>query len=114
MTDENGQPTAAVLAMAVVNEALLNRADRRTPTMPAYFLLTSELQKPEGLKTPDFYLSEETKGNLPAAVALDLLLGVQTPSDAMERPPLMSDNLTQIRRTTKRAWSTIRPTAPRP
>ena len=33
----------------------------------------------------------------PAAVALDLLLGVQTPSAAAERPPLMSDNLAQIR-----------------
>ena len=97
VTDENGKPAAAVLGVAVVDEALLELADRRTPAMPTYFLLTSEIQKPESLETPDFYLSDETKGKVPAAVALDLLLGVQTPSAAAERPPLMSDNLTQIR-----------------
>jgi len=34
---------------------------------------------------------------VPAAVALGLLLGVQEPPAAAEQPPLMSDNLTQIR-----------------
>ena len=61
-TDENGKPAPAALGVAVVDEALLKSADHRTPTVPTYFLLTSEIQKPESLESPDFYLSDETKG----------------------------------------------------
>ena len=89
-------------------------------SLPTYFFLTSEI-KPEGLERADFYLSDQTKDDVPAAVALDLLLGAgratigrtippgnrrAAPGDgnlgrpaasAVGQPPLMFDNLNQIR-----------------
>ena len=69
-------------------------------SLPAYFLLTSAIQRPADLDGADFYLSDQTKDDVPAAVALDLLLGTQAapPADsAAGEPPLMFDNLNQIR-----------------
>jgi alpha-2-macroglobulin-like protein len=77
VTDESGAPTAAALGVAVVDDALLNLADDHAPSMPTYFLLTSEIDKPEDLENADFYLSDGTRGEAKAAEALDLLLGTQ-------------------------------------
>ena len=74
VTDENNKPVpAAVLGVAVVDDALLNLADDDTPRMTTHFLLTSEIEKPEDLEDADFYLGDDPK----AAAALDLLLGTQ-------------------------------------
>ena len=122
ITNEKGEPTPAVLGVSVVDEALLNLADNPAPSMPAHFLLTSELRRPEDLEDADFYLSDESKDGVPAAVALDLLLGTQgggglaekgsrppagkapdherdstaAPADTVA-PPVMSDNVLKIR-----------------
>ena len=77
VTDENDKPVPAVLGVAVADDALLNLADDRTPSMPTHFLLTSEIEKPEDLEHADFYLSDQTKGKTTSGEALDLLLGTQ-------------------------------------
>jgi uncharacterized protein YfaS (alpha-2-macroglobulin family) len=122
VTDENDKPVPAVLGVAVADDALLNLADDRTPSMPTHFLLTSEIEKPEDLEHADFYLSDQTKGKTTSAEALDLLLGTQgwrrfvqksllaasrgerNPEKLAKlavvgagQPPLMCDNIEQIR-----------------
>jgi alpha-2-macroglobulin-like protein len=122
VTDENGKPAPAVLGVAVADDAVLNLADDRTPSMPTHFLLTSEIEKPEDLEHADFFLSGQTKGKTTSAEALDLLLGTQGWRRFVEKsllaanrqehnpeklaklavvgagqPPLMSDNIEQIR-----------------
>jgi len=77
VTDEEGKPVPAVLGVAVVDDALLNLADDRAPSMTTHFLLSSEIEKPEDLEDANFYLSETPKGKVSPAVALDLLLGTQ-------------------------------------
>ena len=107
----------------MVDEALFSLADDHTPSMPTYFLLTSEINKPENLENADFYLSDNTSSQVPPAVALDLLLGTQgwrrfaeksrlqptnegpeknrltsfATLNGMAGPPLMYDNLGRIR-----------------
>ena len=124
VSDEDGRPVPAVLGVSVVDDALLNLADSElgkgdTPAMPTYFLLTSEVDKPEDLEDADFYLSDDAE----ADVALDLLLGTQGWRRFVEKtlqqlkeegeederisrlvalggeanPPAMFDNLAQIR-----------------
>ena len=73
VTDEKGQPSPAVLGVAVVDDALLKMADDDTPAMPTHFYLTTEVEQPEDLEKADFYLSDDPK----APAALDLLLGTQ-------------------------------------
>ncbi len=73
VTNERGEPTPAVLGVAVVDDALLKMADDDTPQMTTHFYLTTEVEKPEDLEKADFYLSAEAK----APAALDLLLGTQ-------------------------------------
>ena len=120
VTNEKGKPAPAVLGVAVVDDALLKLDDDRTPAMPTYFLLASEINKPADLESADFYLSDETKDNVPAATALDLLLGTQgwrfaekpavqqtagREDESLVRPaalgiggpPAISDNIEQIR-----------------
>ncbi len=122
VTDENDKPVPAVLGVAVADDALLNLADDRTASMPTHFLLTSEIEKPEDLEHADFFLSDQTKGKTTAAEALDLLLGTQgwrrfvgpsrLAAAGRERdieklanlavvgagqPPLMYDNIEQLR-----------------
>ena len=77
VTNEKGQPVPATLGATVVDDALLSVADDRAASMPTCFLLTGAIEKPEDLEGADFYLSDRSKDNVPAAVALDLLLGTQ-------------------------------------
>jgi hypothetical protein len=73
-TDENGQPQPAVALAAVVDQKLLELAGEKTyRSMPAFFLLTTELRRPEDLENADFLLGD----GLEAAKSLDLLLGTQ-------------------------------------
>jgi hypothetical protein len=67
--------------------------------MATRLLLTGEIEKPEDLEKADFYLSEGTKGDVPAAVALDLLLGARGWRRFAELggPPIMFDNIGRIR-----------------
>ncbi len=111
VTNEKGQPAAAALGVTAVDGALLNAAGNGAASLPTYFFLTSEIQRPKDLEGADFYLSDRTKDGVPAAVALDLLLGTQASPRGAERslspptqpapapgvPPLMFDNLNQIR-----------------
>ncbi|NNE00656.1 MAG: hypothetical protein HKN47_25350, partial [Pirellulaceae bacterium] len=73
VTDENDQPTPAVLGVAVVDDAALSLDETERPTLRTHFLLTSEVEKPEDLEHANFYLSDGTE----AAESLDLLLGTQ-------------------------------------
>lgn len=73
VTDEQGRPVPGVLGVAVVDDALLNLADDKSPRMTTHYLLTTEIEKPEDLEDANFYLSDDEK----AHEALDLLLGTQ-------------------------------------
>ncbi len=120
VTDEQGEPIPAAVSVAVVDDSLLNLADDDFPGINTHFLLTTEVKDPQDLEEADFYLSDDPE----AAVALDLLLGVQgwrrfigktLPQLADEgrdveplerlaalggetRPPAMFDNLGVIRK----------------
>ncbi|QEL16016.1 alpha-2-macroglobulin family protein [Limnoglobus roseus] len=73
-TNENDQPTAAILLAAVVNQSVLAMADDKAERLlPTHFLLAGELQRPEQLEHADFLLTHHPK----AAETLDLLLGTQ-------------------------------------
>jgi hypothetical protein len=73
-TNEKGQPTPAILLVAVVDKTVLNMADEKTArSMPTHFFLTSEVRRPEDLEHADFLLSDHPL----APIALDLLLGTQ-------------------------------------
>jgi hypothetical protein len=72
--NETGQPSAAVLLVAVVNQSVLTMADDKVERMlPAHFLLAGEVQHPDELEYADFFLTGHPK----AAESLDLLLGTQ-------------------------------------
>ena len=103
VTDEHDRPTAAMLGVAVVDDAALSLDEHERPTLRTHFLLTSEINKPEDLEHANFYLpeslasgaasaprsdgegtDERTGGLTPprspmasAAEAVDLLLGTQ-------------------------------------
>ena len=73
LSDEDDNPVPATLGVGVVDESLLSLARADTPTMPAHFLLATEIADPRDLEHADFYLSQSRE----ADVALDLLLGTQ-------------------------------------
>jgi uncharacterized membrane protein len=77
VTNEKGEPIPAAIGVTVVDDALLSLADDKTANLTTHFLLTTEIDKPEDLEKADFYLSDDTKGQVKAATALDLLLGTQ-------------------------------------
>ena len=121
VTNEKGQPVPAALGAAVIDRRCSAQADHGQPSLPAYFLLTSRLARPVDPDEADFCLSDRTKDNVPAAVALDLLLGTQAEKEAEKvsgtfsakhpfglsgerfltpfrgEPPLVFDNLSHIR-----------------
>jgi hypothetical protein len=129
-SNEKGQPVPAALGAAVVDDALLNLAGDRTSALSADFLLTSEIERPEDLERADFYLSDSS----PARAALDLLLGTQgwrrfvektlrelqregsqsgpiarlVATDAEPGPPVMFDNLREIRDNYKQSLAAYR------
>jgi uncharacterized protein YfaS (alpha-2-macroglobulin family) len=74
VTDEQGQPTPAVLGVAVVDDGALSLADEKRPALRTHFLLTSEILDPADLEDADFYLADDRPE---AAEAIDLLLGTQ-------------------------------------
>jgi hypothetical protein len=81
-SDENQQPSPAIVMLAIVDKSVLKMADEKTyRSMPAHVLLTSEIRRPEDLEHADFLLGS-TRGAdatplASAAKALDLLLGTQ-------------------------------------
>jgi len=73
-TNEKGQPQPAIVMMAVVDQTLLKLANEKTyRSMPAHFLLTTELRRPQDLEHADFLLGADPQ----AAKSLDFLLGTQ-------------------------------------
>jgi hypothetical protein len=72
--NEKEKKVPAVILLSVVNQGIVKLADEKTArSMPAHFLLTTEIKKPEDLEYADFLLSDHPK----AEAALDLLLGTQ-------------------------------------
>jgi hypothetical protein len=82
-TNEFRQPVPAIVVVSIVDKSILKlRNDRTARSMPAHFLLTSEVRGPEDLEYADFLLLEQPRTAFgfevaKAAVALDLLLGTQ-------------------------------------
>jgi len=73
-TNENGQPQPAIVMAAVIDQNLLKLANEKTyRSMPAHFLLTTEVRRPEELENADFLLGDGPE----SAKSLDLLLGTQ-------------------------------------
>ncbi|MFM9965402.1 MAG: MG2 domain-containing protein [Planctomycetaceae bacterium] len=58
VTDENDRPTAAMLGVAVVDDAALSLDEHERPTLRTHFLLTSEINNPEDLEHANFYLPD--------------------------------------------------------
>lgn len=73
VTNELGEPTPAILGVAVVDEASLSLDAVDRPNLETQVWLASEIKSPEDLEHADFYLGESSE----AAAALDLLLGTQ-------------------------------------
>jgi hypothetical protein len=91
-TDETLKPAPGIALVSVIDRAALSLADDKTiHGMPAQFLLTNEVSKPEDLEHADFLLSDHPQ----APIAVDLLLGTQgwrrfaeqNPSEFRERNP---------------------------
>jgi hypothetical protein len=73
-TNEKGEPVRAIGLVSVVDQTIVTMADEKTArSMPTHFALVGEVRKPEDLEYADFLFTDHPK----AAVALDLLLGVQ-------------------------------------
>jgi len=77
VADERGRPRPAALGVSVVDDALLNLADDKSPTLPTYYYLASEIEHPEDLEDANFYLLEGRHRDKSPSKALDLLLGTQ-------------------------------------
>ncbi|MCI0464749.1 MAG: hypothetical protein L0Z62_48110 [Gemmataceae bacterium] len=72
--DEKNRSAPAVVLLSAVDLGVLKLADDKTlRSMPAHFLLTAEVRRPEDLEYADFLLTAHPK----AEAALDLLLGTQ-------------------------------------
>src|SRR5262249_54625925 len=72
--NEKGQPAAAILLVAVVNQSVVAMADNKTDRLlPTHFLLAGDVKNPAELEHADFLLTDDPT----AAVALDMLLGTQ-------------------------------------
>jgi hypothetical protein len=72
--NDKGELTPAIVLLRVIDKSVLTRAgDKTLRSMPAHFLLTTEVRRPEDLEYADFLLGSHPQ----AAAALDLLLGTQ-------------------------------------
>ncbi|MFQ3650397.1 MAG: hypothetical protein SNJ75_08700, partial [Gemmataceae bacterium] len=85
--DENNQPIAAIAQVSAIAKPLAlaggvftRRQAEPTPSLPTFFLLGSEVQRPEDLCQADILLGSQPQ----AAAALDLLLGTQNPRRLLE------------------------------
>ncbi len=97
-TNEKGEPARASLGIAAFAGDTSNSTDNRGAFLSSKFLLTDRIaQSLEIRQAPDFLLSNVSREDNPAGVALDLLLGIQPPTDEPAAPPAMADNLNQIR-----------------
>ncbi len=67
VTDEHDRPTAAMLGVAVVDDAALSLDEHERPTLRTHFLLTSEINKPEDLEHANFYLLDSTASRAASA-----------------------------------------------
>lgn len=115
VTNERGRPVPATLGVEVADEATPGSS---ASSMSTHFLLTSAICDSGDVEDADFYLSDRVTDKVPAAVALDLLLGTQGGRQFAERdekpvggmplvrpaatgdpvgPPAMFDNIHQIR-----------------
>jgi hypothetical protein len=73
--NEQRQLVGSVVMCTVVDSSVFKLlGDKAEPSMPAHYLLTSEIRRPEDLENADALLNET---NPRAAEALDLLLGTQ-------------------------------------
>ena len=87
VTDERGRPVPAVLGVSVVDDHLWKVADGRPASMFAEFLLAGDVAGQADLAVAPDELADE---------ALDLMLNGQRGRPG-EPPPLMCDNIEQIR-----------------
>jgi hypothetical protein len=71
----------------------LSATDESGKPAPAAFGVSAS----DGPPDADFHISDETKDSVPAVVELDLRLGTPGRPRLAEKPPLMFDNLGQIR-----------------
>jgi hypothetical protein len=128
IASESGQPEPAVLGVSVLDAAVAKERERQNASMAAFFLLESQLERHE--PDADFYLSNDPK----AAVALDMLLGTQTPPPPPSRsdrqdgpspdrfaavlagiaPPTVFDNLTELQERYKDSLAAFRANRTRP
>jgi hypothetical protein len=97
VTNARGEPVPAVISATAADAALTDLWGSRMVATPTYFLLASRMARPGALDHADFYLSNGVKDGVSATVALDLLLGAETVQCGKIEPPLMFDNLSQIR-----------------
>jgi hypothetical protein len=96
ITNEKGEPSPATLTASLTDAASPPAGE----SPAARSLLTSRLVQTEGMTSPDFYLQEavkDKKDTESGAVALDWLLAVQPSASNAMMPPLVFDNLNQIR-----------------
>jgi 5-hydroxyisourate hydrolase-like protein (transthyretin family) len=72
-TDETGAPVPTVLGLSVLDDSVLQLADRQPPGLATQFLLLGDVNRPDKLEDANLYLSEDEA----SAIALDLLLATQ-------------------------------------
>jgi hypothetical protein len=93
VTDEKGEPVAAALGLSVVAQPVTAPAEGVAPDLAAYYLLANDLDHPDRLRPADFDLP----GGTDTPIALDLLLGTQRARRLAEPPPMVFDNLGDLR-----------------
>jgi hypothetical protein len=96
VTNEKGEPSPATLTASLTDAASPPPGE----SAAARSLLTSRLPQTNGTTSPDFCLQETAKAKKEdesGSVALDWLLAVQPLASNAMMPPLMFDNLNQIR-----------------
>lgn len=72
-TDENDQPTPAVMGVTVVDDSVLSLSDEKRASMTTQFWLAGDIDNPEDLEDVEFFVGSDEESEQ----ALDLLLGTQ-------------------------------------
>lgn len=75
VTNERGEPVAAALGIAVVDDAVISLTDdeHKEASLKTHLLVSSEIDSPEDIEDVEFYLAAGAKSE----AALDHLLGTQ-------------------------------------